>query len=144
MAYHNLYKTIAPPENLGSLLGLDLKFFIQSRRPSKNYILKRIKRMRRDIRMKYFFCGEEEANDYNPELYIKSDWNPSLANNLIETSLDNFEVKITSIRSDINLNCKSSTNISPTQEKLIHSTRNNKNIVRIQTDKNLGTATMEW
>ena len=95
--------------------------------------------MRRDIRMKYLFYGEVEANDYN-----KSDWNPPLANNRIETSIDPFEEKLTSIRSDINLNCKPSTNISPTQEKILHFTRNNKNIVILQIDKNLGTETMEW
>merc|ERR1719162_508491 len=94
--------------------------------------------------MKYLFYGEEEANDYNTKLYIKSDWNPPLANNLIETSIDHFEEKLTSICSDIKLNCKPSTNISPTQEKLLHSTRNNKNIVILQTYKNLGATTMEW
>ena len=35
MTYHNFCKTIAPPGNFGSLLGLGLKFCIQSRRPSK-------------------------------------------------------------------------------------------------------------
>ena len=73
MAYYNLCKTIAPPENLSSLLGLGLKFYIQSRRPSKYFILEGTESMRRYIRIKYLFCGEEEVNDYNPKLYIKSD-----------------------------------------------------------------------
>ena len=51
MAYHNLCKTIAPPENLSSLLGLGLKFYIQSRRPSKNFILEGTESMRRYIRI---------------------------------------------------------------------------------------------
>ena len=120
MAYHNLCKTIAPSENLGSLLGLGLKLCIQSRRSSKKSILEGTERMRRDIRMKYLFCGEEEENDYNPKLYIKSDWNPLLANNLIEISIDNFEEKLTSIRLDINLNCKPSTISSMYSEKELY------------------------
>ena len=35
MAYHDLTKTIKTPENIGELLGLGLKFCIQSRRPEK-------------------------------------------------------------------------------------------------------------
>ena len=100
--------------------------------------------MRRDIRLKYQFCGEEQENKYNRKLYIKSDYEPPPANDFIESNLNKFEQKLTSIRNNINSNCKPSTNITPTQEKLLYSTRKNKSIVILQTDKNLGAAAMEW
>lgn len=95
--------------------------------------------------MKYLFCGEEQQEDnYNPKLYIKSNWEPPIPNNVIESNHDRFEDQLTSNCNDINSNCKPSTNITQTQEKLLHSTCKNKNIVILQTDKNLGAATMEW
>lgn len=84
MAYHNLCKSSTPPENLGLLLGLSLKFCIQSRRPPKEPIKEEVDRMRRDVRIKFLFCGEEQEDNYNPKLYIKSDWDPPVANNIIE------------------------------------------------------------
>ena len=39
MVYHNLYKTVVPPENLGPLLDPNLKFCIQSQRSSPKSIL---------------------------------------------------------------------------------------------------------
>ena len=76
-SYHNLCSTITPPDNIGSLLGLGLKFCIKNRRPDEKSIHEGIERMQRDIRIKYLFAGveeEENEDDYNKKLYIKSSW----------------------------------------------------------------------
>ena len=99
MAYHDLSTTIKPPENIGKLLGLGLKFCIQSRRPDKASITEGMARMRRDVRLKYIFTEDNEdpidtEYDYNPKLYIKSKWNPPPANKITEMRLMNFHLAL--------------------------------------------------
>ena len=116
MAYHNLCTYTSPPANIGSLLGLGLKFCIQSRRPFKDSIRGGIDRMRRDVRLKYLFAGSEESTEYNPKLYIKSDWEPPIADLDIENRIDDFEQKLTQLRLAKNSFTTPSTNLTPTQE----------------------------
>lgn len=52
MAYHNLYKNITLPDNIGSILDLGMKFCIQRRRPLNSIT----EGMLSDTRMKYHFC----------------------------------------------------------------------------------------
>ena len=78
-SYHNLCTKLTPPDGIGLLLGLGLKFCIQSRRPNSISIDNTINRFTRDIRLKYIFAGQEEENvhqknTFNNKLYIKSDW----------------------------------------------------------------------
>ena len=144
MAYHNLCTYTSPPANIGSLLGLGLKFCIQSRRPFKDSIREGMDRMRRDVRLKYLFAGSEESTEYNPKLYIKSDWEPPIADLDIENRIDDFEQKLTQLRLAKNSFTTPSTNLTPTQEKLLYIIQKDKSLVVLQTDKNLGAALMEW
>ena len=94
-AYHDLSKITNPTEDIGELLGLGLKICIQSRRLEKSSLTEGIVRMRRDVLLKYIFTENDEdlaatEYDYNPKLYIKSKWQPPLANKNTKMILTNF------------------------------------------------------
>ena len=77
-----------PPSNTGSLLGLGLKFCLQSRRISTETIQRTMQHFKRDVRLKFLFA--EQSMDSNKEyvqykkLYIKSTWDPPLAFGTVE------------------------------------------------------------
>ena len=146
-SYHNLCTKLNPPDGIGTLLGLGLKFCIQSRRPINTSIDDTIDRFTRDIRLKYAFAGEDEfeieSNTYNKKLYIKSDWKPPKATPDIENRIQKFKELLTSIRNSINRNTKTSTNLTAIQQDLLFAIQANSNFVILITDKNLGPAIME-
>ena len=147
-SYHNLCTKLTPPDGIGLLLGLGLKFCIQSRRPNNISIDNTINRFTRDIRLKYLFAGQEEENvhqknTFNNKLYIKSDWQPPQAETDIENRIDNFKEELMNIRNSINSNTKTSTNLTTIQQNLLIAVRKNNNFVILITDKNLGPAIME-
>ena len=91
MKFHDLTTFRKAPAGLGKLLGLSLSFCLQSPRPNQDIDLM-MSRLRDDVRRKAFFCGQpENENNYNPKIYIKSDWKPPEANEEIEDRLDRFE-----------------------------------------------------
>jgi hypothetical protein len=92
MAYHNMCSGTLPPPGITSLLGLGLKFCIESPRPSQS-IDDSIQRFHGSIRLHFHFKDEEENNEkivtasnaadeylqeesYIPSLYVPSTWNP--------------------------------------------------------------------
>ena len=64
-----MHKT-KPPPALGNLLGLGLKFCIQTKKPSETKLIEGIKRFKRDIRLKHKFAGCNIDNDgtYHPKI----------------------------------------------------------------------------
>ena len=144
MAYHNLCTYTSSPANIKTLLGLGLKFCIQSRRPFNDSIREDMDRMRRDVRLKHRFAGSDVSTEYNPKLYIKSNWEPPIADLDIENRLDDFEQKLTQLRLTKNSLTTPSTNLTPTQEKLLYIIQKDESLVVLQTDKNLGAALIEW
>ena len=101
-AYHNLCTFLPPPPEAGTLLGLGLKFCIKSPAPDKNSLEYAFKRFRRDVRLKFLFADNEDSNDeLNPQLYIKSDWEPPQACKSIEDRISNFEHHLTTTRKRI-------------------------------------------
>ena len=83
-SYHNLCSNLKPPNNIGTLLGLGLKFCIQTLRPISSSINDSIGRFTRDVKLEYAFAGfedeeETEYNKFNKKLYIKSEWQPPMA-----------------------------------------------------------------
>ena len=92
-SYHNLCTNLKPPDGIGILLGLGLKFCIQTQRPISASIDKSIDRFTRDVRLKYAYVGyeeedENEYNKFNPKLYIKSDWLPPVAPPEVENRIN--------------------------------------------------------
>ena len=50
-----------------------------------------MKRMKRNIRIKYLFVRKETKITYDKKIYIKSDWNPLTASANMENKLIRFE-----------------------------------------------------
>ena len=76
ISYHNLYTKHRPTTDLGALLGLGLKFCLKTPEVNRSSLNNAFKRIQKYVRTKYFFADAEEANNYNPKLYICSDWTP--------------------------------------------------------------------
>ena len=149
LAYHNLCSDNSnPPNNIGKLLGLGLKFCIQERRPPGDSIDHGIARLQRDVRLKYFFAEEDEFtkdddDQFDGKLYIKSKWQPPPANKNVEDRVLALHKSITNEREKIKQGTKPSTNITPEVEQIIRDVTKNKNFIVLLTDKNLGPAIME-
>ena len=148
MSFHNLCTHNDPPEGVKQLLGLGLKFCIQSRRPQQNTINTAINRLERDTRLRYRFAEADDTDlqmegDYDPKLYIKSTWNPPYASKDVEERLQNFHAALEEARSEVKKNTTPSTNISPSVENLLNEVAANKDIIVLITDKNLGPAIMD-
>ena len=143
--YHNLCLHLKPPDNIGSLLGLGLKFCIQNRRPDKNAMDEAIQRLTKDMRLKYLFQGEDdnETNNYNRKLYIKSQWEPPPASRDIENRITKFSEAITEKRTFITSITKQATNLTTSQQHLLKQIRDDPRFIILMTDKNLGPAIME-
>jgi hypothetical protein len=78
MAFHDLTTRLKPPINIHSLLGLNLKFIPTPRRNTQwsKFEEEILPRFGRDRKVKVFMAGQEEDPDYNPKMYIKSEWTP--------------------------------------------------------------------
>ena len=76
MTFHNLCVSSSPPPTSNTLLGLGLKFCLQTRRPLTSKINEGIIRMTRDIRLKYHLadCDDEDNdpdNEYNNKIVLQ-------------------------------------------------------------------------
>jgi hypothetical protein len=83
LAYHDLTLAHRPPDNLKSLLGLGLKFIPTPSHTTRWNMLTRdgstFPRLDRSLRLKTFFADkavDDDNPDYNPRMYVNSDWNP--------------------------------------------------------------------
>ena len=140
LAYHNLCTRLT--SLTGPLLGLGMKFCIKSMRPNKTSLSTAFDRMRKDIRLRYLFAGEDN-NNFNPRLYIKSEWEPEDASNNIEQRIGKFEQVLTSTRHDILSNTYHSTNLSIQEHYLLKLLTRHPDFVVVNSDKNLGPAIIE-
>jgi len=141
LTFHNLCSKLQPPSGLGCLLGLGQKFIIQKKNP-KLKLEETLEDIIRDVRLKYFFAGEQlENEDFNPKLYLKTDWDPPAAADDIEKRLSEF---CRSIREHKNLHSsRPATNISRLQYRALKFLKNNKDFIVALADKNLGPILIE-
>ena len=129
---------------IGPLLGLGLKFCIKSMQPDKDSLSIAFNRMRRDVRLKYIFAGEEnDDKDFNARLYIKSEWDPDDACYDVENRINKFEQVLTDSRNDILANTRPSTNLSLRKLRLLKILTKHPDFVIVNSDKNLGPAIIE-
>ena len=147
-AHHDLCSIRTPPNGIGSLLGLGMKYCLKSTRPNKMSLASAFARLRRDVRLKYIFGGDEDVdyNDidtYNKKLYIKSEWQPDAACTSIENRIDRFEQTLTAARESIILNTRPSTNLSVIQQQHLKLLRNHPEFIILDSDKNLGPCIIE-
>ena len=143
LAYHNLCSHLTPPTVIGSLLGLGLEFSIKTMRPDKDSLLKACDRMRRDVRLKYYFAREHGNDKFNPRFYIKSEWDPDNASSDIQKQIDKFEQGLTFIQRDILNNTRPSNNLSLQEHFLLKLLNHHLDFIIVNTDKNLGPAIIE-
>lgn len=143
MSYHNLCRRLNPPAGAGKLLGLGLKFCLQSCKPDNKVLEHSLKQFERDVRIKYTFAGED-SEMCDPKIYIKSDWDPDpLQNNTVESCLLDFRQTLTTQRIHHIGQLRKATNLSRIQKKLLRQLRQNTDFICLMTDKNLGPALME-
>ena len=98
----------------------------------------------RDVRLKYFFAGENLKNkddNYHPKLYIKSDWDPPPACEEVERRLTQFYLDI--IHHKSKFSPTPTTNISRLQYRALKFLKNNPIYIVAQADKNLGPVLIE-
>ena len=146
--FHNLCTKTTPPPNVGELLGLGLKFCIQKRSVDKDTTSHTMSRLRRDVRLKFLYAGEDDPDfedDYikNKKLYIKSTWPPPLAFKSVEQRLNNFDNSLVKERTSKFNYIKNRTNLSRIQLTLLKELKQNEDILVIQTDKNCGPALID-
>ena len=141
LTFLNLCSKLKPPSGLGCLLGLGQNFIIQKKNP-KLKLDETLEEIIRDVRLKYFFAGEQlENEEFNPKLYIKTDWDPPKAADDIENRFSKF---CRSIHEHKTLHSpRPATNISRLQYRALKFLKNNKNFIVALADKNLGPILIE-
>lgn len=149
MSYHNLCLTTnKAPDNIGDLLGLGLKFCIQSRRPDWNSIEEVSYWLQRDVRLWYIFAESDDLQEiikshYSPKLYIKSKWTPPLTNSSLEGILTKIKSSLEGTSAEIKSGTRPSTNITPAVENIMSSIMMGESQIVLATDKNLGPAIID-
>ena len=142
--YHNLCTVLTPPPGIEQLLWNGLKFCLQQPLPKPRFF-DTMARLTRDIRLKHHWgdTPPDDADGFNPKLYIRSDWNPPNASEPIETALQQFEA---AIQQQLHLNRSHQSrrhNLLPSGRRLIKSLKGNTDFIILPTDKNLGPAILE-
>jgi hypothetical protein len=156
MAYHNLCSSAKPPDGIASLLGMGLKFCIESPRPNQK-IADSIMKFQRTTRLHFYFTNQEEGkNDddsvsldpddpstvtYIPSLYLPSTWAPPPSFDKVELAFGNFDAKLNEMKRALPRNRRH--NLSPSQRNVVSELRNRTDLVIFQTDKNLGPSITE-
>jgi rRNA-processing protein FCF1 len=79
-------------------------------------------------------------DDYNPKLYIKSNWCPEEASPELEAALQQFRTKITETVNTNLTTLKRKHNIPAKTRSLLRTLPNNQDFIVLPTDKNLGPA----
>ena len=75
------------------------------------------------------------------KIYVKSDWQPDHGTRNFEATLDLFTIKLTSAHNNTQQQ-QTSSNLNTIQKNILNSIWNNKDIVILVCDKNLGPAVM--
>jgi hypothetical protein len=138
---HNLCTELTPPENTIELLGLNLKFCIEKSTPP-DQTEKAIKELTKSCRTHWLFTEEEDENDYNPKIYLKSKtFDPDPAHEYIEKRIDDLYTEIKTLIKNKKQN--PSTNLTAEEHNKLKELREDLRFIIFMTDKNLGPCIME-
>ena len=88
-ACHNLLQSRPLPDGTPQLLGLGLNYCVKPS-STKEMTKDTFSRLEKDIRRIYHLRGAEESGDYEPKLYIKSDYAFKNARKDIEQAIVDF------------------------------------------------------
>jgi hypothetical protein len=143
-AYHNLCENLTPPSGTRRLLGLGLKFCLEKKQPSQQ-LQDTISKITHDIRLRFEIQQNSEyftynSGEYNPRLYIKSDFTPTKANDHIELELNNFARDYTKF---FNTHINPTRNLTFYQEHALEELQADPRFRIVPTDKNLGPAILK-
>ena len=144
LSYHNLCNSENPPPLTTMLLGLGLKFCVQTRQPPRQ-LNTAIQRLKRDVRLRYQYHNDTDTTSldtYNPNLYLANkNFRPEIASEEIERALADFENRLTKII--YTRKSKSQSNLTPIQKGILETPHHSSTTFKIvPTDKNLGPAVM--
>jgi len=143
-ACHNLCTQLTPPPGIEELLWNGLKFCLEQPLP-KPRLFETMQRLSKDIRLKYYWrnAPTEDEDDYNPKLYINSDWEPPAASPLLETALLQFQNTLqTQLRANFSQQRRRH-NLLPSSRRLLQDLKASPHFIILPTDKNLGPAILE-
>ena len=141
LAFHNLCTTKQTPPNTQKLLGLGLKYCMETSITKPN-LKHTVNKLIWAICIKAYIQEQQtQDNNYMPRLYTKNtSWDPPPANGTIEHKLFEFASLLESI---VTWHCpKKCFNISYEQHKMLQQLKNNPDFIILNTDKNLGPAIM--
>jgi hypothetical protein len=144
-SFHNLCTVSHISPSTVRVLGLNLKTGLCLKKPPKDASDIDFDRFRTDTRWKFQFIDTEDEDEadrnFNPKLHIPSPNEPPHASNEIERAMSDFE---NDIKAKIAMNkIHFKTNLSKHEQGCLEKLKNNKDIIILQTDKNLGPAAME-
>jgi hypothetical protein len=136
LAFHDLTQNNELPTAANQLLGLGLKYIPTPKiNITKDDIDRSLTRFERDMGLRIFFSGDDTDDSYDPSvLRGSSKWRAPLPPREIDNRICEFQQEIE--RRFVRR--RTIPNLSSFQEKILHSIRQNKNVVILSADKGLG------
>ena len=144
LSCHNLCETLSPPPLFASLLGLGLKFCpTPSYTTSPEHLDRTLDRFSIDFHTKVMFCGDRFHDTWSPkQLYIRDEfWIPKTWDIPHEIQVRTAAF-CKALRPHFRKR-KALRNLSPIQEHLLRTLRNNPQFLVVPSDKNLGPVLLE-
>ena len=144
MAFHDLTDSTSNLNPLVyKLLGLGTKFIIQRHLPSMIDLDSGIERFKRDVKIKFEMAYEMEDDEFIPQLYIRSPYQPNVDHKLLNSMLNNFESQLTTAYETKLNSTFIRGNLTSQQEDLLKYLQTHKEFIVLDCDKNLGPAVIE-
>ena len=130
------------PSGIDNILGKGLKFCVQPLKLSKEQRTEEKERFKRDVRLKYFVLDdtmELDNREFNTKLYIRSEWQPPIAEPDLEYTTNNMFDKLNKERKKRKDYVAKSTNLTLTEQETMRWIKQSKETTIAITDKkNLG------
>jgi hypothetical protein len=148
MAFHNLCLTANTPSGTEFLLGLGLKYCIESPRPYQ-CLASLIRRIQRPVRLHYVFKDQDDHSGtddeymkaasrvkYIPSLYRPSNWQPPPAPDDAENAMSKFHEKLNVLIRALPRSRRY--NLNRSQRHCLGDLAQRQDLIVFPTDKNLG------
>ena len=144
LAFHDLTTTMNPRPYLQKLLGLGLKFCPTPRHTHSFRDLQAhtFPRLHRALELSFFFAGGANApGDYNPKMYISTDWTPPpwTVSNELGPRFEDFKQRLKKYFKPR----KARSNLLPIQQEALSDLTSQTEFLVVPTDKNLGPSIIE-
>ena len=141
------YSKVNFPKRATEVLGLGFKFRPTLKPPKQDDLKSQFNAFCRSVRLNTLFSSERsiDKDDYNPRLYVRSDWDPPRSDLVLESNLR-------AIRYDLSLNLFNKPNwfllhdLNYPDCQAIRQIKDNESVMVLPADKNLGLVILdkEW